>query len=210
MKIVLISPSKKHEDEAIVVTSLFEAGLGTYHIRKPKQSTRQVRELIEQFPVHFHKNIVIHSHHQLARKFNLKGIHFTRTHLKRKIETWFTLKLLSLKKQAVTVSVSHTKLSSIYEEDLIHVDYCFLSPIFDSLTGKYQSGFYDQGITAAIKKSGKNVVARGGVDISRLEKIDELGFYGAALYSCIWDSKEPLQEYIKIIKRCKELNIEVE
>ncbi len=37
----------------------------------------------------------------------------------------------------------------------MNFDYVFLSPIFDTITGKYQSGFYEDSILAAIQKNRK-------------------------------------------------------
>ena len=107
-------------------------------------------------------------------------------------------------------TTSHGKLASLYEEEEMKFDYVFLSPIFDTITGKYQSGFYEDSIVAAIQKTGKKIIARGGVDVTRVEKINELGFYGMALYSSLWDRENPVEEYLKVIHRCKELGISVE
>jgi thiamine-phosphate pyrophosphorylase len=212
MKIIVISPSKRDNkaDEIKTVIGLFENGLETYHLRKPKFSTKELSEYIKNIPEQFHNRIVIHSHHNIARKFNLKGVHYTKAHLKKNFKNWWREKTLGIAKSNLIKTASHTKLSSVYDNNDMKFDYEFLSPIFDSLTGKYQSGFYEEGIKAAIKKTGKNLVARGGVDITRIEKVQELGFRGMALYSCIWDNPTPVEEYIKIVKRFNELSIKVE
>ncbi|MFL5751894.1 MAG: thiamine phosphate synthase [Bacteroidia bacterium] len=212
MKIIIISPSKKEDkaNELQVLISLFENGLNTYHLRKPKLSTKELGEYLRRIPAQFHNRIVIHSHHNLAIKFNLKGVHYTKSHLKKNFKNWWREKTLGIAKSNLIKSVSHTKLVSVYDNNDMNFNYEFLSPIFDSLTGKYQSGFYEEGIKAAIQKTGKRLIARGGADITRIEKVKELGFYGMALYSCIWDSDSPVEEYIKIVKRCNELGIPIE
>lgn len=210
MKIILLSKSKFDENEVKIVTSLFEHGLETFHLRKPKLSTKQMRDVIESIPKHFHDRIVIHSHHQLARKYNLKGVHYTRTHLKKSFKNWWRKITLGIAKSDLIKTSSVTKLSSLYDEMEIPFDYIFISPVFDSLTGKFQSGFYEDGILAAIKKTGKNIIARGGVAYERLEKINEMGFHGFALGSCIWENEDPLREFLRITSRCRELNITVE
>ena len=207
MKIIVVSTSKKDEKEPFIVTQLFENGLENFHLRKPKLSTKDFIEYIEKIPSQFHNRIVIHSHHNLAKKYNLKGIHYTKVHQKDNFKNWWRNKVLGYSRMAHVKTASHTKLSSLYDETSIQFNYVFLSPIFDSLTGKYQSGFYEEGIRAAIQKSGKKIVARGGVDITRIEKVQELGFYGMALYSCIWESDTPVVEFIEFMKRCRELNI---
>ncbi len=210
MKIVVITPHGHYEDETKVVTKLFENGLETLHLRKPKFSTRDMRNYINQIPAQFHNRIIVHSHHMLIRKLNLKGIHYTKTHLKKTFRNWWIRKYIEYFKEGIVKTTSHTKLVSLYDDEEVAVDYVFLSPIFDSLTGKYQSGFYEEGIRAALKKINKKVIARGGIDEGRIEKVKELGFYGMALYSCIWESKKPVEDFVNIVKRCNELSIAVE
>jgi len=210
MKIVVISPSKVRENEIKNLLQMFEAGLNTYHIRKPTFSTKQLQDYIEQIPKQFHNRIVIHSHHNLARKYNLQGVHYTTKHLEKNIRNWWREKMLRISTSNFIKTTSHGKLSSLYDLEEMEFDYVFLSPIFDTITGKYQSGFYEESIKAAIHKTGKKIIARGGIDVSRIEKVKELGFYGLALYSVIWDIENPLEEYLKIIRRCNELDIQLE
>ena len=210
MKIIVISPSKIRDNEINAVVQMFEAGLDTYHVRKPTFSTKQMQEYIEQIPKQFHNRIIIHSHHNLARKYNLQGVHYTKKHLEKNIRNWWREKMLRLSTSHFIKTTSHGKLSSLYDAEDLKFDYVFLSPIFDSITGKYQSGFYEESIKAAINKTGKKIIARGGVDITRVDKIHELGFYGLALYSVIWDKENPLEEYLKVVRSCNELGIIVE
>ncbi len=210
MKVIVISPSKIKEEEIKNLTLMFEAGLESYHLRKPKFSTQQLKEYIEKIPKQFRNRIVIHSHHNLARKYDLQGVHYTKKHLEPTFRNWWREKLLHITTSHFIKTTSHGKLSSLYEEEEMKFDYVFLSPIFDTITGKYQSGFYEDSIIAAIQKTGKKIIARGGVDATRVEKINELGFYGMALYSSLWDRESPVEEYLKVIHRCKELGIHVE
>jgi thiamine-phosphate pyrophosphorylase len=210
MKIVVISQSKVIEDEHKIITQLFEAGLGTLHVRKPRLRTKQLIEYLDKIPHQFHNRIIVHSHHNLASKYNLLGVHYTRLHLEPNFRNWWREKKLSFIKRKLIRTSSHNKLASLYDERDIEYDYVFLSPIFDSITGKYQSGFYEDSIKAAVQKTGLKIVARGGIDITRIEKVNELGLYGLALYSCLWNSQDPLQEFLKIMHRCEELGIKVE
>ncbi|MHB8261915.1 MAG: thiamine phosphate synthase [Bacteroidia bacterium] len=210
MKIIVISPSKIKEEEIKNLILLFEAGLETYHLRKPKFSTQQLIEYIEKIPKHFHNRIITHSHHNLARKYNLQGVHYTKKHLEPNFRNWWREKMLRISTSSFIKTTSHGKLSSLYDVEEMKFDYVFLSPIFDAITGGYQSGFYEDSIKAAIQKTGKKIIARGGIDITRIEKINELGFYGMALYSSLWDKENPVEEYIRIINHCKELDIPVE
>src|ERR1041384_3209955 len=100
MKLVIISSSASIENEAKIITSLFEAGLENFHLRKHKLSTRATKELLSEIPAHFHNRIILHSHHSLARKFKLRGIHLTKSHIKKKYRTWFLIRLIRLKNPA--------------------------------------------------------------------------------------------------------------
>ena len=52
-------------------------------------STKELEGFIKEIPAHFHNHLVIHSHHKLALKYNLKGFHFTSTHLGQKFKLWW-------------------------------------------------------------------------------------------------------------------------
>lgn len=210
MKVVIISESKVIENEHDIIRRLFEAGLDTYHLRKPRMRTVQLEEFIQKIPKQFHNRLIIHSHHRLAAKYNLQGVHYTRLHLEKTFRNWWRERKLRLANRKLVRTTSYNKLSSLYDTSDIAFDYVFLSPIFDSITGKYQSGFYEDSIRAAIQKTGLKIVARGGIDVSRIEKVHELGFYGMALYTCVWKAEDPVEEYLKIVRRCRELGIKVE
>ena len=204
MKLILISPSKDLENEMSLLNFFFENGLENYHLRKPRYATSQLEEYIKKIPEQFHNRIVIHSHHNLAGKYNLKGIHFTKSHLDKPKTTWFKMKLLNLKKPISSLSLSQTysKLTEVYQKSEFNYEYVFLRSIFDSLSGKFLSGFYEEGLKVANEKSGKKIIARGGVDSSRILQIKDLGFYGFALYSSIWKSKDPKSAYLDILQIC--------
>ena len=209
MKIIIISNSEPLEDEARTLTKLFENGLETLHLRKPKYSTRQLRKLIQAIPEHFHNRIVIHSHHNLSRKFKLKGIHMTKSHKRRRFWKWLNEKILKLKNPDAFITTSHSRISSLFEEEEKY-DYIFLSPVFDSLSGKYQSGFTEHSLRSALSKTDFKVIARGGVDINCIEKAKDIGFEGIALYTSTWKKPNPVKEFNEIIERCQQLGIKIE
>src|ERR1035437_4016923 len=142
MQLIVISSSHTIENETQIVTQLFEAGLETFHLRKHRLSTKKMKEYIKAIPQHFHNRIIIHSHHNLARNYNLKGIHLTKSHKKHKFKTWLVVKLIHLKNPKIIISTSFTTIGQLL--DTIHesrYDYVFLSPVFDSLSSRFQGGF---------------------------------------------------------------------
>jgi thiamine-phosphate pyrophosphorylase len=210
MKIIVLSPSTGDPTtEPALVVKLFELGLETFHLRKPRYSTNEMKEYLNKIPSQFHNRIVIHSHHRLCLHYSLKGIHLTRTHMKRKFRLWINLRLINMKRSRITISTSFRKLASLYEEENKY-DYVFLSPIFDSISGKFQAGFNVHSLKAAISKTPFTIIARGGVDIQKMNKIQEVGFFGLTLNSSLWNSPDPITEFIRVLDELKRLNIPIE
>ena len=207
----MISTSGIIENEVNIVTKLFEAGLENFHFRKHKLSTRKTKEFINAIPAHFHNRIVIHSHHNLARHFNLKGIHLTKSHKKRKWRTWFIVHLIKLKHPHIVISTSYETIGQLFDRSTDYkYDYVFLSPIFESITSKFQGGYTHHSLKSALSKTQCNVIARGGVDSTAIEKAHEIGFAGLAFYNSIWKRKDPLAEFNTIVEKFQELKIQIE
>jgi thiamine-phosphate pyrophosphorylase len=210
MKIVVISPTNNFKEEHEIISELFENGLTMYHIRKPFYGKEKLKEYIKKIPEQFHNRIIIHSHHTLARTFNVLGVHYSNKDLELNFRNWWREKMLVSRAEILIKTTSHKKLATLYEKKEMNFYYVFLMPVFDPITGHYQSGYYEDGLKAAIKKSKEKIIVLGGVDIKIIEKIVELGFYGMGLNSCLWDKENPVEEYLKIVARCKELGVLIE
>ena len=209
MKLLVITPAKDIPDEPNIVTKMFESGLTTLHLRKPRYSTNQMANYIKEIPVIYHNRIVIHSHHKLAIKFNLKGIHLTNMHLSKKWKYWFVRQRLRLKFGAISKSRSYSRLQQAYNTEEHSFNYVLFGTMFNSLTGGFYSGFYEDGVRAAIRTTDKKFVARGGTTPEIIQKAKELGFFGIAFNSFIWDSETPYDNFLKITKTYKENEIEL-
>jgi thiamine-phosphate pyrophosphorylase len=210
MKLFVITPPKDKQDEPNIVSKMFEAGLTTLHLRKPRYSTEQMCDYINEIPAHFHNRIVIHSHHKLALRFNLKGIHLTHTHLSKKWKYWFIRQRLKLKFGEISKSRSYSRLQQVYNKEDYQFNYYLLGTVFNSLTGGFYSGFYEEGVTAAIKNSKKKLVARGGTTPDVVKKANDLGFYGIAFNSYLWDSETPYDSFLNITQAFRNNQIELE
>lgn len=203
MKLIVITPSKDIPDEQSLITKMFESGLGTLHLRKPKYSTHQMMEYIKEIPTHFHNRIVIHSHHKLALKFNLKGIHLSNTHLTKKWNYFFTRLRLKMKFGKTSKSRSYARLQQIYTKEEQNFDYYLIGTMYNTMTGEFYSGFYEAGITAAIRNGGKKLIARGGTSPAVIAKTAKYGFAGIAFNSYIWNAGTPYVNFVKIIEEFK-------
>ena len=211
MKLLIISNSNEIENETEIITKLFEAGLETFHLRRHTLSTKRMREFILAIPPHFHNRIIIHSHHKLAGKFKLKGIHLTKSHKKKKWTTWFWLKVVRLKNPSIIITTSYSTIGQILtnKQDYDYA-YAFLSPIFDNFNSKFQGGFTEHSLKSALQKTQLGIVARGGIDINTIEKAQELGFAGVAFYSSMWKQTDPVKEFNHIVEKFQELKIPIE
>ncbi|HEV7232173.1 MAG TPA: thiamine phosphate synthase [Bacteroidia bacterium] len=207
MKLLVLSPSSGDSTgEPAIATKLFEHGLETYHLRKPRFSTKEMSEYLDKIPSQFHKRIVIHSHHKLALRYNLKGIHLTRTHLHRKFKLWINLKIIRLKRRDIIITTSFRKLASLYEEENIY-SYVFLSPVFDSISGSFQAGYNEHSLKAAIQKTPFTIIARGGVTAQKIQKVRDVGFAGLILNTTLWKADDPVKEFSNILDEFKRLEI---
>lgn len=210
MKLVVITQSQKSDIEIASIIQMFEAGLDTLHVRKNRFSTKELDEYIKEIPAHFHNRIIIHSHHRLALKYNLKGFHFTSTHLNQKLRLWWNTKMIYLRKPRLIKSISYKRISDLYLDQKVKTDYCFLGTMFHNVSGELYSGFYPETVRAAITKSGKNIYARGGINEKSVELAYDLGFQGVALYGHLWKSTSPFTKYIEFVRYCKSKNIPIE
>lgn len=210
MKLIVITPSKDVPDEQTLITKMFESGLTTLHLRKPKHSTNQMSAYIKEIPAHFHNRIVIHSHHNLALKYNLKGIHLSKNHLSKHWKYWFVRLRLKLKFKHISKSRSYARLQEIYIKEDQNFDYYLLGTLYNNMTGDLYSGFYEDGVIAANKNGGKKLVARGGTTIQSIKKTMKYGFYGIAFNSYLWNVEMPYENFQKILDEFKKENIELE
>jgi len=207
MKLVVITQSQKSESEIAAIIQMFEAGLNNLHVRKNRFSTKELEDYIKEIPEHFHNRIIIHSHHRLALKYNLKGFHFTSTHLKKTFHLWWNTKMIYLRKPNLIKSISFRRLSELYLDEKVKTDYCFVGTMFHNVSGELFSGFYPETVEAALTKSGKKIYARGGINEKSVELAYKLGFHGIALYGHLWKKTSPFTKYIEFIRYCKEKNI---
>ena len=211
MKLFVISSPSTVENEIDLVVKLFDEGLEFFHLRKPKYSTSRLSEYLNEIPKEYRNRISVHSHHELSVKYDLLGIHLTRDHRKKIIRTWLKLKLLKFQRPDLILSTSFHNLSSLYRNQYTNLfNYVFLSPVFGSISKRgYEAGFNDDQLKAALRKTNYKVIALGGVDITRIDKIKEMNFDGVALLGAIWNSKKPIESYKAIVKQLSQLDINV-
>lgn len=194
-KVIIITSPNFVKNEVSIICSLFEAGLKTLHLRKPSYTRNELKEFIESVPKKFHKHLVLHSHYSLCKKFKLKGIHLTEKSKKNNLPDWFNTKKF-------TLSASFHSIKAL-ELSKRKYNYVFLSPVFNSISKKnYSARFQDDELSHACKKH-KNLIALGGIDVKTIKKVKHLGFNGAAALGYIWESKNSVSSFKKLVSKIK-------
>lgn len=176
MKLIVLSSATSAPNEHEILSSLFEEGLENFHLHKPDLNKEEIKDFIQKIPFKYHNRIAVHSD-------------FPKFHSLKELED--------------------------YKEKY---EYAFLSPIFDSISKiGYKSKFShrsgaslpnNQGFSQikpelipAIK--GKNIIALGGVDENKIELTKKVGFTGVAVLGAIWNSKTPIETFLKIKAKCQ-------
>jgi len=209
MKLIVFSSQSSFHSEPRQVIRMFEQGLDTLHLRKPNFSLKNLTEYLELIPSEYHNRIVIHSHHKLAKKFNLKGVHFSKVHRDKKYNSQLKYLIFRLRFRNILTTRSCHKIHKL-EENPNRYSYVFLSPIFGSISKKSHSGlFSERHLKKALATKKLTIYALGGVDESKFKYLNDLGFEGVALLGAIWDTdQEPLNAYLSAAKSIKNLKRE--
>ncbi|MDX5420520.1 MAG: thiamine phosphate synthase [Hymenobacteraceae bacterium] len=190
MKLLVITAPENLPNETELICGLIEQGLETLHVRKPGFSEEELRAYVEQLPEVYHNRLVLHSHHQLKREFNLKGLHFPAV---------LRSLISSAEAHRYTCSTSCHSLEDLQQASSLF-DYAFLSPVFDSISKKgYKSAFAEDDLKSALQQTTLPVVALGGINCGNIHKTKALGFDGAAVLGAVWDAKDPVKAFVEFI-----------
>ena len=115
--------------EAQVITTLFQNGLERLHLRKPAASADELRRLLDEIPGEYHPAIALHDHFELWKEYPaIGGVHLNSRNAE--IPPGFRGRI--------------SRSCHTFEEVVAnrHLSYCFLSPIFESISKEgYGSGF---------------------------------------------------------------------
>lgn len=207
MKLVVFSSKNKFHSEIPAVIQMFEKGLRTFHLRKPKFSTKELEEYVNSIPEAYRNRIIIHSHHELAAAYGLKGIHFSRAHRKKGVAGGFSKAKRWVAKGKRVYTKSCHSLETI-NDDVSFYNYVFLSPVFDSISkSDYKSKFGSRAIVNTLKGTKQSVYALGGVNEENLDKVFKYGFDGVALLGSIWEADiPPAEAYDRLKNKVAELD----
>jgi hypothetical protein len=170
MKLILISPEKPNEfEEAIYQTAFDEPKIAHIHIRRHSPLTNQEWDNLRPFA-----SKLVYSVTCGHPPFKCKGSHGLSS----------------------GISVS----AHCIEEALrSREQYCYISPIYPSISKK---GYSNSTLLGDIKQRcniPKNWVALGGVSAVRIPEIKQLGFEHAAILGAIWESANPMESFLELL-----------
>jgi thiamine-phosphate pyrophosphorylase len=193
MLIVISNPTPVQQEHTII-NALFDEGLAIFHLRKPDVSKKELNHLLINIDKRHHPKIALHQHHQLANYFGTKRIHYTEAD-----RIVYEHSLLNSDMSTFTLSTSIHQLASYLSlPDLF--DYCFLSPVFKSISKPEYHSLLTPGFKIPLKTKTK-LIALGGISSATIPDVKKLDFDGIALLGSLWRAPETAVANFKKIRQ---------
>lgn len=189
--IIVITPEERIQNETEIINALFQEGLDLLHLRKPFIGSEEMKDFIQKIDSKFHSQLVLNSHYDLAKDFNISRLHFREVDRQNSLFKSFTDKIISTSVHDIE---AFNELNGNWE-------YAFISPVFQSISKK---GYGEHSnILNEIKRrqnSDVKLIALGGINENNMNEVFENRIDGVALLGAIWESKKPVQ----IFKKCRQ------
>lgn len=169
--------------EAEAITAILGQCDVVLHLRKPEADDSSYEQLLSAIPSRLYKQIILHSAYHLAEEYDFAGLHF------------------STKKRALAGAYGENvkKSTSCHSLDEVSTlsskfDACFLSPLFPSISKQGYASDLDHQAVANYLKSPRQtkVIALGGIDATRVEKVQTMGFDAMAVLGAVWGDSPQL------------------
>lgn len=184
MELIVISSPTAIADEGEHINTLFKAGLKCFHLRKPESDVLSVRQLLNEIDAQFHSRISLHQFHELAADYGIKRLHYPEAYRNNLKEQELQSKL----SDDFILSTSIHDISKL--PSMLNFDYLFYGPVFNSIS---KTG-YESTLATDFKLKKVNakpqVIAIGGIEVSKLQLIQKMGFDGAAVLGTLWKDPE--------------------
>lgn len=197
MKVVVITPENPFDGETEQIKRVIGCGVFRLHLRHPKADEQTLRGIIEGLTAEERKKIVLHDCYNLVDEYNLGGAHLNGRHIN--VDVNVNLDDDTHVRESFFCSRSCHSLEEVATSK--NLRYCFLSPIFDSISKVgYASNFTPEFLmqAKADRIINENVIALGGITVDKLDLVREYGFGGVAILGSAW--KEGIAQ-IEIIKQ---------
>lgn len=191
MKLIVYSLPYKVTNEADKINHLFNEGLKEFHLRKPTFKKQEIEELILNIDSKYWSKIIIHSNYNLAKKYNLKGIHVPNNFFDGVVGIFRKMQYQSIK--AIYTSVfSCNKIKAIK----FPFKKVFLGPLYKHFSATQTvPNFNIFELKEVLHQSNYPIVAMGGVNINNYNELSNLKFEGVVLQSAIWKSDDYINAF---------------
>jgi thiamine-phosphate pyrophosphorylase len=190
MLILLTSPEHQPNEAALLNRMLENHPELIAHLRKPAMDKRSYEKALGGINQRFHPQIVIHQHHDLMDFYAIRGVHFTEND--RNIRT----------RHSNVISTSFHHLIDAQTIGMTY-DYFFCSPVFPSISKVDYEPAENWDISNGSDAFREKAVALGGINLSGIEKAQELGFRHFAVLGSVWQSENPekvLNELFQLVQ----------
>ncbi len=199
MELIALSSPDKNKKETDIIQELLEAGLSSYHLRKPGFSHQQIREILDDVDPGMRKRIVLHSFPELASKYSLKGVHLGSSYHKPGLVSQTRRHFMALRygdfERTITChSLERLRTTKKGFSALV------LSPVFNTISDhNISSGFDEKSIRVTLKQIALPVYALGGIDERTIIQARDMGFSGVVLQGALWrQHHDPLETFVTI------------
>lgn len=191
MKLIVYTLPYKVTNEADKINHLFEEGLKELHIRKPGYKTQELEDLILSINSKYLNKVILHSNYDLAKKYNLKGIHVPSNFFDG--VGGFVNKLNYKSIDTIYTSVySCNKLNTI----TFPFTKVFLGPLYKRFSATQTvPNFNIFELKEVLFKSDNSVAAMGGINLNNFKEISSLNFKGIVVQSALWKSDDYLNAF---------------
>lgn len=169
MKILFSYPTKINNEPQLINEIVEGNSWDKFHLRKPSWSEQEVDDLYNELNDEVKRITVIHQ--------NFKGS----CHSFEEVEVY---------EDSIMSSSCHPEF--IEGKGMGNLEYCFLSPVFDSISKQgYKANFDKEELKEFLNKERKiKVIGLGGVTESNYHELLDLGFDGGAFLGSVWEKYE--------------------
>lgn len=197
--ILVISNPTPVEQEHTYINSLFDAGVPIFHLRKPGYSLKEVAGLLQKINTAHYSKISLHQHHELAADYDITRFHYPEA---QRLEKFSNDDCRSFKKEVIEnrVICSTSIHTTTTYELLTDFEYCFLSPLFKSISKHTEHTLLSSGFNFPPKTRTK-LIGLGGICQATINQVKAYPFDGIALLGCIWSVPENALSTYKKIKQ---------
>lgn len=176
MKLIVMTNPSFFVEEDTIITSLFDEGLECLHLYKPDSSPLLSERLLSLIPEEYYGRIIVHGHLYLKDEFALGGIHLDDE------------QQLPPKGYKGKVGITCRNLDDLQRMKKKYSYVILQNVLNDADTGE-KSLYTPTQLAEAVhsRHIDRHVYAAGGINLSNIGTMKELGFGGVVISSNLWN-----------------------